>query len=147
MEHRRHSVGVYVVFELAWAVNRIALPNPLWGQPAFVELEKIAGNLVGWSNDIFSLAKELAHRDPHNFVLLLQRDRQLTLEQAFQYAVSVHEAEMSRFETALTALPAFGRDSLPAQHYAQMLSACVGAHLDWALETSRYGVAPRLIEA
>ena len=62
-------------------------------------LSLMAINVVCWSNDLLSLAKELQHGDRHNLVIALRTQYRLPLREAINRAAELHNAEVRAFLT------------------------------------------------
>lgn len=109
---------------------------------AIITLEQMAANCVCWANDIFSVDKELLEHNAHNLVFVLRHEHQLTLADAIEKAVAMHDAELHAFEWAAARLPDF-REFGPekaqqARRYVAGLRSWVRGNAAWSWETPRY---------
>lgn len=138
MKMRPFTGAVYTGFDLinlAWDID----PNALFLRHLHIQqLALMAGNLICWHNDILSLPKELKEGNPYNLVLILQRERGLTLTEAKRQAIQMCNQEMRAFLHLLSQLPSFGNETKMAQRYVDGLRDWIRGHLDWCRETSRY---------
>lgn len=101
--------ALFPYFEFADLSESIALPIEVRKHSAVARLSAMAANVVVWSNDLFSLDKELRHQDVHNLAVVLQRERRLDLQAAIDQAAELHNAEVRSFielERQLRPLPA-----------------------------------------
>lgn len=101
-----------------------------------VHLMVLANRAICWSNDLFSIHKELAHGDVHNLVIVLQHEADLSLRDAIARAVRMHDDAIRSFEQ-------HERDVPPEmQPFVAALKGWVRANVDWSIETGRY-TSPR----
>ena len=114
---------------------------------ALSRLRLLANNCVCWANDIFSLDKELLEHNAHNLVFVLRRERGLTLAQALDQAVAMHDAELRAFEWSAARLPDFAgefrrqfgaRAEAAIGTYVAGLRSWMRGNIAWSWETPRY---------
>ncbi len=110
---------------------------------AIVALQQMAGNCVCWANDIFSVNKELLEHNSHNLVFVLRQELGLTLPEALERAVAMHDAELQAFEWSAARLPEFrhefGLEMAGAiRIYVAGLRSWVRGNTAWSWETPRY---------
>lgn len=132
---REQTVGLHVEFELGELVDGVVLTAAERASAGRVELARLASELVGWANDIYTHEKELRAGETHNLVFVLAQAERLSLTAAVQRAAALHDAALLRFVARAEAV-AEGSAGLRA--YAAMLLAWVRGHLDWGRETGRY---------
>jgi Terpene synthase family 2, C-terminal metal binding len=100
-----------------------------------VRLMSLANRAICWSNDLFSIEKELTHGDVHNLAIVLHRETDISLQDAVAAAARMHDDVVRSFEhhAALVA---------PEQRYfVDALAGWIRANVDWSIETGRYGRA------
>ena len=115
------------------------LPNKVRANKTVQKLKLIANNIVAWSNDIIGLEWEMELGDVHNLVLVLQREHQLTLQEAINRAAELCNEEVRKFMDLESRRPSFGPVTDPKlQHYVLGLRYWMRGYIDWALETERY---------
>jgi len=111
-----------------------------WGKfaPQMDELTRLAEIIVCWANDLYSLDKEIKHGDLYNLVLVIQKQYNLDLPEAFGKAVAIHDSDMKRFDakakilSKTTKSPAF-------TSYIDGLKHIIRGNVDWSeRETTRY---------
>lgn len=103
------------------------------------EMTVMAGNYIGWTNDILGVNRELGEGNPHNLVLVLQQEDNISLQEAVQKAVNMCNAEMKAFLKLESRLPAFGEaEDASLKDYINGLRYWMRGHLDWYSETRRY---------
>ena len=133
---RAQTVGLYVEFELGEIADAIVLTAAERASAERTSLARLASDLVGWANDIYTHEKELRAGETHNLVFVLAHAEGLSLATAAQRAVQMHDAALLRFAALAEAT---ARGASPAMRgYVAMLQAWVRGHLDWGRETGRY---------
>jgi 5-epi-alpha-selinene synthase len=139
---REVTVGLYVEFEFGALTNGIVVPSSVRQSSVFKRLVRHACNIVGWANDIYTYKKEILQGEVHNLVVVAMNERGLSLDEAVDWAVDLHDTETRLFERLLGKLPSFGPEiDVQVVAYAGMLTSWVRGHLDWAHETGRYVTA------
>ena len=100
--------------------------------PRLATLMQLANRAICWSNDIFSVDKELVHGDFHNLVLTLRHERSSSLGEAIAVATRMHDAAIAEFEAM-----AQTTDATHAR-FVDALKGWIRANYDWSIETGRY---------
>jgi 5-epi-alpha-selinene synthase len=142
---RRLSVAGDLV--LAWVeyFNQLKIPNILRKHDIIKKLNEIAINILAWCNDIFSFPKELASNDVHNLVLVLHYQHQLSLEQALEYAVGMHNQELQALLNLEASLPSFGEEiDAELAKYISGIHDWIRGNFDWSKKTARYNSVENL---
>ncbi|MEH1809774.1 terpene synthase family protein [Nostoc sp.] len=136
---RSFTVGAYPFFELFELVAKIEISEEVRTYPTVKSLTRMANNILAWSNDIFSFSKELKRGDFHNLVILLQHQHQLSLEEAIQQAVDLHNQEVQNFINLEQSLPCFGTEvNTELKRYTSFLCSWMRSNLDWSYLSHRY---------
>lgn len=144
IERRRHSGGMYPAIDLIEFVLHRELPQELLEGSHFPLLSRLTNDVVCWSNDIFSLEKELARGDVNNLVLVVERAERIPLQEAVDQVGAMVSSAVEIFEQVERALPTFPADLEEAvQHYLRMLRGWMRGNLDWSIETGRYSQVER----
>jgi len=141
---RREANGPFM-FDLAEPILRAGLPGELRRSAAWQDLLAACNDVTAWCNDVASAAKEQAHGDVHNFVLVLAEEDGLSLADAAQVVLARIEDRMADLTAAARALPAEFRrlgltqpQSRDASKVAMVLLGAPRGHLEWLLESARY---------
>jgi hypothetical protein len=126
-------------FALILPLENIAVPLPLLSHPAVQPLQRTAGNVMCWINDVLSFEKEMAHGDVHNLAMVLADAYGLSNTDALWRAVRQCNDEVRQFLTHEAQLPKFGAaiDERLAR-YAGVLRSMMKTTLDWTLDSARY---------
>jgi hypothetical protein len=139
VQRRRVTIGLRPLFAL-WELELGAeLPEEVRAHPGLARMAARTCNVVGWTNDLFTCAKELKSGEVQNLVIVLMAQEGLSYGEAVERAVAMHDAEVHGFVQDSRALPSLG-SSFDASlgRYVDMLGSCMRGHLSWAHETSRY---------
>jgi 5-epi-alpha-selinene synthase len=136
---RRITGGILVDLDLIEVIEGLRLPPETRQHHTVRSLARASNNVACWANDLFSLEKELERGDVHNLVVVLRHAEGLTLQEAINLGVRMHNAEVHRFVELESRLPAFGR-TLDAKlaRYVKALRTRMRGNLDWARESQRY---------
>ncbi|HKY41018.1 MAG TPA: hypothetical protein VJN18_34020 [Polyangiaceae bacterium] len=127
---------------LAFIASRVR-PNPAFLQHAsIVSMTAMALNQIVWVNDVIGVNREIAEGSPHNLVLVLQQEYNLSLKEALHRAVQMTDNEMKAFLRLEVELPNFADEEAEVKTYLNTLHAWMRGHLDWYQETNRYPFAP-----
>jgi 5-epi-alpha-selinene synthase len=139
---RPYTSAVYTFIDLIELSEGERLPLVARKHPDYQRLALMTNNVICWCNDLFSLAKERAHFDMHNLVLVLQHESGMSLQEAVEAVALLVEREVRHFVALEARLPSFGPtiDSL-VQRFVAVLRAWMRGNLDWSLESGRYRVA------
>jgi 5-epi-alpha-selinene synthase len=99
-------------------------------------LTSLANRAICWSNDLFSIHKELAHGDVHNLAIVLSHELALSLGDAVAHAAHIHDEAVRELEHEAAELSA----TAPAgvRRFVDALKGWVRANVDWSIETGRY---------
>lgn len=117
----------------------IELPLAVRKHPVLERLMYLANTVVCWSNDIFSLRKERAHRDMHNLVLILLHHEGITEQAAVDRVARLIKGQVQRFIALEARLPQFGPSiDAAVRRFVAVLRAWMRGNLDWSCETGRY---------
>ncbi|MBA2377823.1 MAG: terpene synthase family protein [Rubrobacteraceae bacterium] len=117
----------------------IYLPPEVHGHHVVSSLTRLSNLSVCWTNDLFSLQKELARGDVHNIVLVLRHEDGLSLEEAIKSAIEMNEESVHTFMELERDIPSFG----PAidgnlEHFVSVLRARMSGNLAWSINSARY---------
>ena len=136
---RLFTSGVYCYFTLIELAHRMTLPARLLEHPLVQKITRSANYVICWSNDLFSLNKELARGDVHNLVYVVHRERQVSIEVAIDYVIERHDSEVAEFQRLCHELPVVDPQfDLPIRHYVAGLTFWMRANMDWSTDTYRY---------
>jgi hypothetical protein len=95
---RRYTGAMDTVFDCIELVEHLHLSKAVREHTTVSRLRLMANNCVCWANDLFSVDKELLEHNTHNLVFVLRQEYGLTLAEAMEQAVTMHDAEIRAFE-------------------------------------------------
>ncbi|WP_019634566.1 cytochrome P450 [Actinomadura atramentaria] len=122
---RRDLFGADLFFDLMEAADGRELPAR--ARPAV--LRESAADVLAWTNDVYSLEKDLAFGEPANLVCLLRDERGGSWQDAVDAAHAMIRERVAAFRAAR-------RGADPA--YAGRLADVLAASLDWHRSVPRY---------
>lgn len=137
-EIREKSVNVYPLINIAELITGTVLPNRIAEHPFLKEIEKLTCRILSWSNDYFSAHMEKG-KDVLNIVLMIENEKQCTMDDAYRMAIDLHNQDLNRFCVLKDSLPDFGYYTSNVIAYIDNLSLMIHGHLHWRLTfTKRY---------
>ena len=139
---RPFTSAVFCFLTLIEVAEHRTLPAVVRQHPAIRSLALMTNNVISWFNDLISYPKEMARGDVHNLIYIVHRERGISLDEAVQYVVMKHDAEVRAFQRLCTALPVFGDADELTRRYVTSLQTWIRANVDWSIATARYRPAP-----
>lgn len=126
-------------FALVEPLERLSLSETVKTHPQVLELQRLAGGIVCWINDVLSYEKERRLSDVHNLAIVYEVHRELPPGSALFQAVKLCNAEVDGFLARAAALPSFGaeQDAVLAR-YVAVLGSMIRVTRDWTLGSARY---------
>jgi len=140
MRMREVTVGMYPEYALFDVSHGVQTGEAFWTDPDLNYMRSSAANLVAWSNDVFSYAKETRLMDPHNLPHLLEQQYGLSHESSVRRVVEMYNIEMVRFLESEQQLRQRARAELHVDAFVRMLRCWIRANLDWSYTSTRYGL-------
>lgn len=136
---REKAANVHTLVDLAQVITGKALPSGVLEHPILQRLVQLSARVMAWTNDYVSAHLEKGN-DVLNLVLIIQHERQCTLQEAYKLAMELHDQDVAAFCLLRNALPDFGIYSLPIANYVENLALMMHGHLYWINTfTARYG--------
>lgn len=137
---RPYTGGLYTDIELIDITEDLHLPLHVRKNDVLQRLTLIANNVVCWSNDIISFAKESRHQDVHNLVATL-RASQPTLQKAIDVTAELINAQINAFIELQAQLPSYSPEiDADVQRFVAILRSWMRGNLDWAYDSGRYAL-------
>src|SRR6185503_11354465 len=94
---RTYCGGTLSCFELLPITDKIDLPAEARNHAVVKQMAEVAGKVISFCNDLFSLEKERRHGDVHNLVLVIRHDDETSWREAFEEAIQIHNALVREF--------------------------------------------------
>ncbi|TQF06442.1 hypothetical protein E6W39_34900 [Kitasatospora acidiphila] len=142
---RRGTSAMETVLDTVERVGRFEVCPTAFHSPALRELRQLAADIAPLSNDVHSYQQEVPRGDVNNLVMVVQRERDCTLDEASALALAEVQLKADRMAQLLDELPHTYRslELDPAQEetarrYADGMVALVSGYLDWEGRTVRY---------
>lgn len=136
---RPFTGGLYTVIEMIELTQKINLAKEVRENALVQSLTLITNNVVNYSNDIFSLYKEIKRGDVHNLVLIIQHQYQLHLQESIDRSIKLYNSQMQAFIDLEQHLPSFGTSvDCELTRYVSVLRSMMRGHLDWLWASGRY---------
>lgn len=136
---RPYAGAVHTVFDLLDIALGQRLPVDLREHVMLQQLVLMANNCICWVNDIFSVTKEIQEGNRNNLVLLLSHEQGLTLPQAVEAAVDLHNRELLGFLELERRMPGFAPGfEEPLSAFLRGVRAWIFGNLAWSRTTARY---------
>lgn len=143
---RVQSIGVLPFIDLVELAEGFAVPRVVCADPAVMRLRLRTAEIISWANDVFSYEKERRAGDPNNLVHVLMQHEGLSLADAVDRVVRIHDREVLAFERDVERLPYIGAvphlDELIQGHRDWMRGA-----LDWQRLSRRYSSGRDLLDS
>ncbi|KDQ58520.1 hypothetical protein JAAARDRAFT_129042 [Jaapia argillacea MUCL 33604] len=136
---RRDTSGCRPCSALISCANRLDIPDEVINHPVVRALEDATNDLVTWSNDIFSYNVEQSRGDTHNMLVIVMREKGLSLQGAVDFVASMTMQSIDRFYENCTALPSWGPEiDDQVRVYVDGLANWIIGSLHWSFESERY---------
>lgn len=138
MELRERTIGVQAYLDLIEMQLESCLPDVVMNSAWMKELYRLAARVFAWCNDFYSLLKDIG-REPLNLVLVLQHEYNLSLENANEQALLIHDKDVERIVEMGKQLPDFGRYNTLVEQFVHYLGIMIQGQNQWYMkDTMRY---------
>jgi hypothetical protein len=134
---RREGGAILPCLDLAEYATSCYLDDHLYWQPGYQTAREAAADIICWTDDLATVAKEHARGDVHNLVIVLAEYHDLTWAQATAQARDQLERRIADYLTAEQALLQSGPPQA-LETNLRGLRQWMRGHLDWGVETARY---------
>lgn len=126
-------------FALVEPLEQLSLSAAVRAHPQVLELQRLAGGIVCWINDVLSYEKERQLGDVHNLAIVYEMHRELAPGAALEQAVRLSNAEVDGFLARAAALPSFSdQENAELARYVEVLGSMIRITRDWTLGSARY---------
>lgn len=135
---REKAVNVHPLVNLAELITGCVLPRDILAHPTLQGLGKLTCRILSWSNDYFSAHMEKGN-DVLNLVLMMEHEKNCTMDEAYKLAVDFHNQDLSDYCNLANEHHDFGVYSSTVDAYVENLSLMIHGYLHWTLTlTKRY---------
>lgn len=139
-QNRRDAFGALLFFDLMEAADGAVAPADPCGLGCSQTLRSLAADIIAWTNDIHSIAKDTVHGERFNLVAVLADSDRVAPQDALERAADMVAAAVDDFRAG-------ARRHLdhryvgPAQ-WTTRLAGAIRASGDWHRSVSRYHLQP-----
>lgn len=118
----------------------IELPEEIYTHPVIQRLTVLCENTICWSNDLFSLSKEMVHNADFNLVSVLSNHYEISIEEAILKAADIHDAQVQEFIRLSKHITYFDPELIASvQKYISALECLMRGNIEWSTQaTTRY---------
>lgn len=135
---REKIVATYPLLDFAELEVGAILPPEVIKDPTLRRLRQLACRLVSWSNDIYSLRKEMEDHEAMNLVLVIRNEYGCSMQQAISRAYLIHDHDLEEYVLLSSELTGYGRHTKDVNRYVRAISLLVSGHIAWYNHTYRY---------
>ncbi len=147
---RSSSAAAALCLTLIEFCDRVMIPYSLRNHEIINKMNQMTINILAWSNDIFSVQREMSTGEVHNLELELELGlglelRNSTLKDAIACATDLHDKEVKSLVSLEASIPSFNKDvDGEIAKYLSGLHSWIRGNLDWYYHSGRYQIVERL---
>ncbi|MFI6448711.1 terpene cyclase [Kitasatospora sp. NPDC050543] len=145
---RRGTAAMETIFDMIERLGGFEVPTAAYHHPVLRQLRQLAADIPSLSNDVRSYALEAPRGDVNNLVMIVQRERGCSAEEACAVVTAEAQLMVERCAELVAELPRayswLGLDRTQrwaAQRYAEGLVTWLAGYLRWEARTGRYRTA------
>ncbi|MGW4895941.1 terpene synthase family protein [Kitasatospora sp. NPDC004240] len=145
---RRGTAAMETIFDMVERLGRFEVPPGVFHHPVLRQLRQLAADIPSLSNDVRSFPLEAPRGDVNNLVMIVQRERGCSAEEACAVVLAEAQLMVDRCHELYAELPAVHRglglsrvERIVAQRYADGLLTWLAGYLRWERRTGRYRTA------
>ncbi|KAF8160449.1 isoprenoid synthase domain-containing protein [Mycena galopus ATCC 62051] len=135
---RRETGAVRISFDLLLIPEEI--PSDILRDSRLARVENLGFDIVCVGNDILSFNVEQARGDTHNAVIVVMRERELSIQEAMDFVGQWYQQKIEDFYTAMQDLPPC--PSVAIRNRVKMYFAAIAnwitSNYEWSLRSGRY---------
>ncbi|SFZ95964.1 hypothetical protein SAMN05216324_11473 [Chryseobacterium limigenitum] len=137
---REYSIVIFPYFYLVDAEFHTFLTEEVERHPVIQRVRSVWSRIIAWQNDIQGLKKELSKdTEVMNIVIVLQRNYNLSLEDALSRAMKIHDDDLAELVALQEDLPDFGKyHEEVKQLFLGWGSLIQGLNTFYLVDTNRY---------
>jgi hypothetical protein len=137
--HRRDAAATSLCFDLIeLCLHKSLEPAISMSQPLQERLQ-LAQDILGWTNDLFSLEKEQAVGKTCNLVLVIANQEHCTKSEALSHAGRLINERIRRYQSQLTDLSMFPSENRQdVSRFLHAITYWISGFLCWSAATARY---------
>jgi germacradienol/geosmin synthase len=138
-EKRRDTVVASSYFDLIELAESFEIPVEIYESQPFQAILHTASQIIGWTNDLYSLEPDLARGEIHNLVVVVQHAEGCSLQQAIDLVSSMIKSETQHFQKLVQHFSVSSTEAdKDIRPYLEDLGICLRGNLDWGTQSLRY---------
>ncbi|WP_438006675.1 terpene cyclase [Sorangium sp. So ce321] len=141
---RRYSGAVYTYCDLLELLLERPLPLEVVQHPLIQSVRDICNDILCWTNDYFSLGKELRSGEVHNLIVVLRDNQAITAEEAVAQLKRMHDDRVAEYQDVKEKVLALWADDA-IRLYLDAAEAMIAGNQRWALAARRYSGLESLV--
>lgn len=110
IQRRRKTVGFIMGSGFLELADHNEIPAEIYASQIFQDLLQTMADVLGWTNDLYSLKKDFAHGEICNLVFIVQHDENCSLQEAYRQVRIIVELQMRHFQELVQNLPSYPID-------------------------------------
>jgi len=134
--NRRASSFSTTSMDLIELAHHIEIPVEIYESQPFQAMLNSMYDIVGWTNDVYSLPKELARGEVNNLVLVMQHEEGGSLQDAINRVCAMINRETQHFQELVQCLPSYPAE---VDRAIRAYMVDVGHYIRTALDYERTG--------
>lgn len=135
---RENISGGRVLCDFFEIIAGLIMPEEMFSHPKIKRLRQLVTFMVSWCNDIHCVFWEFQRKEAMNLVLVIQNERNCSLESAYEEAHQIHKNDLNEFLQISAHLPDFGQHNQALQNYIVQAGLLLKGHDAWYERTGRY---------
>ncbi|KAG8806756.1 hypothetical protein FRC17_004826 [Serendipita sp. 399] len=136
---RRDTSAIKVTYAAVEYCLNLDVPDEAFYHPAVVALSEAGNDILSWANDVYSFDNEQCSGDCHNLVAVVAINKNITVQAAMEYVMSMLDSAIERFFEEWANVPSFGPEiDQKVQAYIKGLELYLSGSVFWHLESERY---------
>lgn len=138
---RSSSAAATLCLTLIEFCDQVMIPYSLRNHEIINKINRMTTNILAWTNDIFSVEREMSSGEVHNLVLILKVQNNSTLKEAITSAAELHDKEVKSLANLEASIPYFGKEvDAEIAKYLSGLHSWIRGNLDWYSQSGRYQI-------
>ncbi|TDW96903.1 terpene synthase family protein [Dinghuibacter silviterrae] len=142
-QQRQYFGAAHLSTDALEGIAGIDVPQFILDEPIIQRLTELCRNAICFSNDLFSLAKEIEEKNnggEFNLVFILKEKYNLTLSEAIQLAADIHDDTVNEFLELSGGIFKYGdRFNIILKEYVDALGILMRGNIEWSTkDTARY---------
>ena len=137
LDNRMQAAGALPPFDFIELVHHTTVPAEVYESQQVQDILRAGIRLIGWTNDLYSVNKDVACDDVNNLIMAIQREYACSLQEAVDRLVAMIQAEMQHLEK-LQPLHASSKSEQDACMIWGGVTEWVRGHADWYDGNPRY---------